>query len=325
MRVLVIGGTGFVGAEVVARLAADGVDVVTLTRSGTALAGEGIAGDARAPDLGLRGDALSDLLESVTHVVSTFGTVDWDSGPRIVELHEAGTRNVLDVAARMPNLERLVHISSVLALGRAEGVVGNADLDLGQTFRSWYDYAKFTAERRVRREESVPWRVLRFGPVLGVGVAGAPSAHAGILAALPPLVRGYPVHLKDRGDYPCFPTDVATAAEITRRALFEPGERDAWTWFDPDSPTLGQVFVGVCAAWNVLPRIVEARAWGGASQLLARRFGAPDVLLSYSEPWVDMAPDVLEAIPGELPRCEPGYLEATGAALKAHASELVPA
>ncbi|HEX8052756.1 MAG TPA: SDR family oxidoreductase [Thermoleophilaceae bacterium] len=325
MRVLVVGGTGFVGAEVVARLAAVGVDVVSLSRSGTAVAGEGVSGDARAPDMGLRGDALRDLLESVTHVVSSFGTVDWDSGPRIVELHEAGTRNVLDLAARMPNLERLVHVSSVLALGRAEGVVGNADLDVGQTFRSWYDYAKFTAERRVRLEESLPWRVLRLGPVLGVGAAGAPSAHAGILAALPPLVRGYPVHLTDRGAFPCYPTDAAAAAEVTRRALFEPGDHDAWTWFDPDSPTLGQVFVGLCAAWNVLPRIVEARAWGGASQLLARRFGAPDVLLSYSEPWVDLAPDVLEAIPGELPRCEPGYLEATSAALHARQSELVPA
>jgi nucleoside-diphosphate-sugar epimerase len=325
MRVLVVGGTGFVGAEVAARLAADGIDVVSLSRSGTAVAGRGIAGDARAPDLGLRGEELRDVLGSVTHVVSCFGSVDWDAGPRIVELHEIGTRNVLGLAARLPHLERLVHVSSVLALGRAEGMVGNDDLELGQTFRSWYDYSKFVAERTVRREGSLPWRVLRVGPVLGVGAAGAPSARSGILSVLPPLVRGYPVHLRERGAFPCYPTDVAAAAEVARRALLEPGDGDAWTWYDPASPTLGEVLVGHCAAWNMLPRIVESRSWGAASQVLARRVGVPDVLLSYAEPWVELTPDVLESIPGELPGCEPGYVEATGAALRARASELVPA
>ena len=40
---------------------------------------------------------------------------------------------------------------------------------------------------------------------------------------------------------------------------------------------------------------------------------------------MELRADVLEAIPGELPACEPGYVEATGQALRARASELVPA
>lgn len=325
MRVLVVGGSGFVGAEVATALEAAGADVVSLSRSGTAYAGEGLAGDARAPDLGLGGAELDDLMASVTHVVSAFGSVDWDSGPRIAELHETGTRNVLALAARLPRLERLVHVSSVLALGRASGTMGNDDLDVGQTFRSWYDHAKFVAERTVRDDRSVPWRVLRLGPVLGIGAAGSPSAHAGILSALPPLLRGYPVHIAERGKFPCYPTDAKAAAEVVRRALLEPGDGDAWTWYDPRSPTLGEVLVGLCAAWGVLPRVVTSRPWGAASQLLARSFGAPDVLISYAEPWVELRADVLDAIPGELPACEPGYVEATGQALRARASELVPA
>ena len=325
MRVLIVGGGGFVGGELAARLTEDGIDAVSLSRSGAAVAGQGIAGDARAPDLGLRGAALDDVLGSVTHVVSCFGSVDWDAGPRIVELHETGTRNVLALAARLPRLERLVHVSSVLALGRAEGVVGNDDLDVGQTFRSWYDYSKFVAERAVRRDGALPWRVLRLGPVLGIGAAGVPSARSGILAAVPPLVRGYPVHLAERGAFPCYPTDAARAAEVLQRALLEPGERDVWTWYDPASPTLGAVLVALCAPWNVVPRIVESRAWGATSRLLARRAGVPDVLASYAEPWVELSSDVLDAIPGELPRCAPGYLEATGAELRDRAGELVPA
>jgi nucleoside-diphosphate-sugar epimerase len=322
MRALVVGGSGFLGAEVVARLNDAGADVASLSRSGAGPGG--VAGDVRLPDLGLDPATAADLVETTTHVVSCFGSVDWRSGPRIAELHRIGTSNVLAFAARMPRLERLVHVSSVLALGRAEGVLGNEDLDVGQAFRSWYDYAKFVSEQAVRDDRAVPWRVVRLGPVLGVGVAGAPSASAGILAALPPLLRGYPAHVADHGSFPCYPADVESAAEVIARALLAVGDGDAWTWYDPASPSLGQVLAGLCAAWGVVPRLVRSRAWGVASQLLARGLGVADVLPAYGERWVELAADVRDPV-GEPPACADGYIEATGARLRARASELMPA
>ena len=53
MRALVIGGTGCVGSAVVRAFEQRGIDVVTLSRSGDAFAGEGVRGDVRAHNLGL--------------------------------------------------------------------------------------------------------------------------------------------------------------------------------------------------------------------------------------------------------------------------------
>ena len=59
MRTLVIGGTGFVGSAVVRAFEARGIDVVTLSRSGHAFAGEGVRGDVSAHHLGLSRDGRS--------------------------------------------------------------------------------------------------------------------------------------------------------------------------------------------------------------------------------------------------------------------------
>ena len=44
----------------------------------------------------------------------------------------------------------------------------------------------------------------------------------------------------------------------------------------------------------------------------------------YAEPWVTIDPAVLD-VPGDLPRCPEGYIEATGERLRARSSELVAA
>src|SRR5688500_15648177 len=144
MRALVIGGTGFVGSAVVRAFESRGIDVVTVSRAGSAFAGAGVRGDVRSHKLGMDNAAAEDLTRSVTHIVSTFGSVDWGAGPRLAtELHQQGTAAVMRFAERCTKLERFVHLSSVLVLGRrTEGPVVD-ELELGQSFRSWYEYDKF--------------------------------------------------------------------------------------------------------------------------------------------------------------------------------------
>lgn len=323
MRALVAGGTGFLGGAIARALAARGWDVVCLSRAGGAPAGAGVAGDVRAADLGIAADAARDLRASVTHVVSCFGSVQWSAAPRhAVELHLQGTRNLLSFARSCPGLERFVHVSSVLALGRARGVVGNRELDVGQGFRNWYEFAKHVAERAVRDDDSVPRRVVRFGPVLGVSAGAAPGARDGILAALPHLLRGYPVHLRHGGAFPCYAGEVGVAAEVVARAAAEPGDGGTWTWFDDRMPTLAEVLTELCAPWRVVPRIVDVPALGRATSAFARRTGAPPELVAYAEPWFALDPAVLDALPPGLPACPDGYVQATGAALAAHPAAL---
>jgi nucleoside-diphosphate-sugar epimerase len=316
MRALVIGGTGFVGSAVVRAFESRGIDVVTVSRSGDAFAGEGVRGDVRAHQLGMDKAVAEDLMGSVTHIVSTFGSVDWGSGPRLAtELHQQGTRAVMRFAERCSRLERFVHLSSVLVLGRrTEGTVVD-ELELGQSFRSWYEYGKFLAEREVRANDRIPWRALRVGPVIGAGEDVLPSPAHGIMAVVPLLLRGYPMHLKDHGRFPCYPTDVKVAGEVLARAALDDGSGEVWTYFDDANPSLAEVLMRLCSPWGVVPRIVDLPLLNPIGRLLAERLGTPRETLEYTEPWPDIPVEVLNLLPPDLPRCPPGYIEATGKAL----------
>ncbi len=314
MRALVIGGTGFVGSAVVRAFEQRGIDVVTLSRSGGAFAGEGVRGDVRAHNLGLS----EELRGSITHVVSAFGSVDWGAGPRLAtELHQQGTRNALRFAASCPRLEKFVHLSSVLVLGRrSEGPPIVDELELGQSFRSWYEYGKFLAEREVRAT-SVPWRAVRVGGVLGANDDVPANPAHGIMAVVPALLRGYPMHLKDHGRFPCYPTDVMVAGEVLARAALDDGSGDVWTYFDHDNPSLAEVLTRLCSPWGVVPRIVDLPVVNSLSRLLAERLGTPRETLEYTEPWPEIPVEVLNLLPPDLPRCPPGYIERAPLALSA--------
>jgi nucleoside-diphosphate-sugar epimerase len=317
MRALVIGGTGFVGSATVRAFEARGIDVVTMSRSGFAFTGEGVRGDVRLHNLGLEKAVAEELMSSVTHIVSTFGSVDWGAGPRMAtELHQQGTRAVMQFAERCPRLERFVHLSSVLVLGRrSEGTVVD-ELELGQSFRSWYEYGKFLAEREVRANDRIPWRTVRVGPVLGSGDDVLPSPAHGVMAVVPLLLRGYPMHLKDHGRFPCYPIDARTLGEVLARAALDAeAETDIWTYFDHANPSLAEVLGRLCSPWGVVPRIVDVPVLKLLSGLIAERVGTPRETLEYVEPWPDIPVEVLNLLPADLPRCPPGYIEETGKAL----------
>jgi nucleoside-diphosphate-sugar epimerase len=316
MRALVVGGTGFIGSAVVRAFDESGVDVVSVSRSGDAFGGAGVRGDVRAHNLGLDPADAEDLRRSVTHVVSCFGSVDWNSGPRLAtELHQGGTRAVMRFAESCPALERFVHLSSVLALGRASGRVTD-ELELGQSFRNWYEYGKFLAEREVRANDRLPWRAVRVGPVIGPGRDVGPDTSYGILSIVPFLVRGYPVHLAGHGRFPCYPCDAGTAGEVIARAALADGDGDVWTWFDAANPTLADVLTGLCSAWGTIPKLVDAKVLAPVGRATIERLGAPRELLDYSDPWVEIPLDVLDRLPADLPLCPDGYVEATGEALR---------
>ncbi len=322
MKALVVGGTGFIGGAVAASLERGGFEVVCLSRRGGASASRSLRGDVRAPNLGLPAAEAAELQLTVTHIVSCFGSVAWDAGPRLAhDMHLKGTRNALEFAQRCRNLARFAHVSSVLALGNAEGRIDRGQLDLGQRFRSWYEYGKFLAERAVREPWPFERRVIRLGPAIGVGAGDNPTALDGVLAAVPFLLRGYPIHLERRGDFPSYVCDGMTAGEVIARATARDEGPQVWTWFDHRMYSVAQVLAAVCSAWGVVPRVVSMPLLGRVAWLAPMRLGIPEPLLHYTKPWVDIPATVLDDLPPALPRCPDGYLEATGAQLRSRATE----
>jgi nucleoside-diphosphate-sugar epimerase len=310
MRVLVIGGSGFLGGAIGSAIEAAGGEVLALSRRGTAVAGTPVRGDARAARLGLGAVEADRVRAGLTHIVSCFGSVDWSLGPAdALALHREGTCNVLRFAETCPAIERVVHVSSVLALGRPRGTVGNRELDVGQRFRNWYEYAKYASERLVRDWHALPRRVLRFGPVLGASGPLRPAPDDGLLAVVPPLLAGYPVHLERRGAFPIYAGDVGGCAEVAVRALTADSGGLTWTWFDPALPSLAEVLTRLCRTRGAEPRIVDMPLARPLQNRLGPRLGLPRAVVEYARPWVEVDPGVLDAIPGGAPGCPPGYIE----------------
>ncbi len=116
MRVLVTGGTGYLGRAIVAALAAAGHDVVLYARSASAsgLPCRAFDGDIRD---GERLFAAADGCEGVLHVAALVAT--WARRSRdFDDVNVGGLGQVLDVARRR-NVGRVVYTSSFMALAPA--------------------------------------------------------------------------------------------------------------------------------------------------------------------------------------------------------------
>ncbi|MEU5684681.1 NAD-dependent epimerase/dehydratase family protein [Streptomyces venezuelae] len=317
MKVLVAGAGGYLGYWVTRLLTESGADVVELNRRGVAHHGQALAGDVTSAKLGLSPEALEQLAD-VEAVVSCFGSVDWEADPAsLVNLHVSGVRNVLNTAAVLPSVRRVVHTSSLLALGRAEGTVGNRELSVGQTFRNWYEYAKYRAEAVARREQRVPVSVVRFGPLLGPAPAELVPLTGGPLQALPQLLQGMPLLLEHSGRFPVYAGDVAVAGQVIADLVRAEDAPAVCTYYDPARPTLARILHELCQPYGTVPRIVQGgRRARVAQRFAASRLGLAKESLEYTAPLPVLDPDVLAALPRPVRAERPGYIAETAEVLR---------
>src|SRR6266853_5626477 len=150
MDALVTGGTGFVGANLVRELLADGRSVRVLARKGSdRRALEGCAVEIAEGDL-LAPDSLRAAVKGARHVYHVAADYRlWARDPR--ELYRAnvdGTRHVLTAAAEA-GAERIVYTSTVGALGISkDGTPGDETSPVGlEDMVGPYKASKFLAER----------------------------------------------------------------------------------------------------------------------------------------------------------------------------------
>jgi thioester reductase-like protein len=210
--ILLTGATGFVGMAVLARLLADGREVLCLVRAsddadadarlravlarvdaastpGRAVA---VAGDLTAPRLGL-GERHDRLAAQVGAVIHSAASVSFD-----LPLDEArginveGTRRVLEFASAVPGLERLTYVSTAYVAGDRRGTVYEDDRARGP-FRNSYERSKHEAEGLVRRSD-LPYTITRPSIVVGERASGWTASFNVLYAPLRALGAGaYPV------------------------------------------------------------------------------------------------------------------------------------
>jgi nucleoside-diphosphate-sugar epimerase len=170
----VTGGTGFIGSHVVERLAASGLAVAVVSRSGRwrwGRAPEGVecvALDLRDPAVQPR---LDRLVRNSRTIINLAGTLFRPGVPEddYRELHVEGVRRLVKAArsASGNGLRRLVHVSTTGVLGPT----GADPVDEGSEPHptTWYEATKLEGERTALEEGSAELEVVVVRPGLVYG------------------------------------------------------------------------------------------------------------------------------------------------------------
>jgi dihydroflavonol-4-reductase len=176
-KVLVTGGTGFLGAYVIRELIEKGWAVRAIRRGSSLPAF--IPADSLAQVEWVTGDildvvALEEAMEGVAGVIHAAAKVSFAGRDRheLFSINVEGTANVVNMAL-LQNVRRFVHVSSVAALGRTgqgEHVTEKKSWEESK-YNTTYAISKFRGEVEVWRGigEGLPAVVINPSTILGYG------------------------------------------------------------------------------------------------------------------------------------------------------------
>ncbi|WP_409490558.1 SDR family oxidoreductase [Amycolatopsis sp. cmx-11-12] len=184
-----------------------------------------VTGDLGEPLLGV-GEDDREKLRGVDHVVHLAALYDLTADDEdSIKANVEGTAQMIALAADL-NAGRLHHVSSVAVAGDHEGMFTEEMFDVGQRLVTPYHRTKFEAERLVREQQDVPWRVYRPAVVVGNSETGEMDKIDGPYYLFPAISRlaglpDLPIVGPDLGDTNVVPVDYV--AESLNALITTPG------------------------------------------------------------------------------------------------------
>ncbi|MEV6069905.1 SDR family oxidoreductase [Nocardia sp. NPDC052001] len=302
MAYLVTGATGFIGRFLVPQLIKRGADVHVLVRPGEdsilrfnrCLRGwdagdrvRAVRGDLSAPGVGIDPDWIAAHRGSIDHVFHLAAGLD-SVAPG------GGTRRIAELAARL-EAGLLHHVSTVQIAGGWDGVFTEDMFDVGQVLGSPYQRAMLEAEKAVRDQDGVPWRIYRPSIVIGDSHTGeidridGPYYFFRLLRMAAQLPRILPVVSPKLGTTNMVPVDYVVRA-LDHLAHRPGGGGATYHLSDPREQSVAEVFnlfadeAGAPHLMEVLPKQtldVSLRVPGMGWAL--RQVGVPAEVIEHSE------------------------------------------
>src|SRR5579872_1558168 len=187
MAYFITGATGFIGRHLMERLLGNRHGkLYVLVREGSSprledlidrwsaatstAAGRRIVpviGDLRRPLLGMDEEQVAELRGKVEHFVHLAAVYDMTAAAeQNAAANVGGTTHAVELA-RSLEAGCLHHVSSIAVAGSYRGTFSEEMFDEGQKLPSPYHRTKWEAERIVREQPFVPWRVYRPAIVVG--------------------------------------------------------------------------------------------------------------------------------------------------------------
>lgn len=326
--VFVTGATGFIGRRMLARLLTrSDLRVIALVRPGSlarfgtmleAISGGdrviSVTGDITEDGLGLSdGDDLGDI-DHVVHLAAIYDLMASDESQQIVNVE--GTERVAQFAADHGAM--LHHISSIAVAGDHNGTFTEEDFEVGQNFPTPYHRTKFAAERVVREQPGLRWRIYRPSAVVGDSTTGETEKADGPyyffdlitqfarLTHLPTFVR---LPMVDLGPVNVVPVDYVVDA-VDALMFHEPGRHgQIYHLGDPKRRNVTDLLNALAPAtgsprgFDVLPaaairpliNLAGRSPFRAGRDITARQLGIPGVLMDMVGLPVDFRSDATAA------------------------------
>jgi thioester reductase-like protein len=158
-----------------------------------------LTGDIAAMHLGLSGAEYRLLAGNLREIFHLAALCSPSADPgKLWRSNVTGTKNILELAADAPSLERLSHVSTCFVSGDRLGVVCEDELECGQVFRDPYQQTKFEAERLVVRSgPEIPSTIFRPSIACADPSPGPHPAENFYASAIAELLRPSPRHASD--------------------------------------------------------------------------------------------------------------------------------
>ena len=183
MKILILGGTGFLGKYIVKELSGIASHIYIVTRNSKSNVFskysnvELISGDITAPEIFTDLEQKKTILSECSLVIHAAALYDLQASYEdLYQQNVIGTQNVLRVLKQMNKIKLFYYISSIAVASEQEKMISETIIKERSTFPDNYSKTKYFAENLVNdfylTEKNLPIRIIRPGIIVGDSING---------------------------------------------------------------------------------------------------------------------------------------------------------